>query len=58
MSLEEVVYFAGLSRSSIRRLERAGSFPARIKLSPKRVGWLKSEVDLWVTWRSKEGRQR
>ncbi|MEW2914994.1 AlpA family phage regulatory protein [Leisingera sp. JC11] len=36
------------SATHLARLERAGKFPKRIKLSPSRVGWLASEVDQWI----------
>ncbi len=39
---------AGLSYSSIRRLELAGDFPVRRQLGPNSVGWIASEVDDWL----------
>lgn len=33
-----------LSDTTIWRLEKAGKFPKRIQLSPRRVGWLESSV--------------
>jgi prophage regulatory protein len=38
----------GLSRSTIWRLERKGAFPKHRQLASNAVGWLESEVDLWV----------
>lgn len=38
----------GLSSSTISRLESKGQFPARVKLSAKRVGWPLAEVEKWV----------
>ena len=40
--------YTGLGYTTIFKLEKAGKFPARRKLSPGRVGWLKSEVDAWL----------
>lgn len=40
-----------LSRSTIWRLERQGAFPRRRKLSSNTVGWLRSEVNVWITER-------
>jgi predicted DNA-binding transcriptional regulator AlpA len=37
-----------LSRSHIWRLERAGNFPARIKIGNRRIGWRASEVEQWI----------
>ena len=42
---------SGLSRVTIWRMERNAKFPRRRQLSANSVGWLKSEVDAWVTSR-------
>ena len=39
------------SDTHIRRLERAGLFPHRVRLGPNRVGWLRSEVLNWIKQR-------
>jgi predicted DNA-binding transcriptional regulator AlpA len=44
----EVVSLTGLSRSTLWRLESAGSFPVRRQLSPGAVGWFISEVEKWL----------
>jgi prophage regulatory protein len=36
------------SSMHIWRLERAGQFPARIRLGPNRVGWSLREVSAWL----------
>ena len=46
-----VTEISGLSRSTIWRLERDGKFPKRRQLGPKSVGWLKSEIEAWITTR-------
>ena len=38
----------GLSYSTICRLEKSGAFPARRRLGPGSVGWLRSEVEAWM----------
>lgn len=38
----------GLSLSTIWRMEKAGLFPRRRKLSPGAVGWLESEINEWL----------
>jgi prophage regulatory protein len=48
LSIYEVCMIAGLSRSSVRRYERAGHFPPRIRLGPGRIGYLAAEVFRWV----------
>jgi prophage regulatory protein len=40
-----------LSRSTRWRLERQGKFPARRQLSTNSVGWLRSEVEDWLSSR-------
>ena len=49
---KDVCAVTGLSYSTIFRLERAGQFPQRRQLSPNAVGWLRAEVDEWVTKRT------
>lgn len=51
--LQEVVSLVNLSPSSIRRLELLGEFPARRKLSARRVGYVRAEVQAWAENRSK-----
>ncbi|MFN7984137.1 MAG: AlpA family phage regulatory protein [Vicinamibacterales bacterium] len=38
----------GLSRSTIWRLERRGTFPMHRRISLNAVGWLEEEVDQWI----------
>lgn len=38
----------GLSRSTVWRLERAGSFPRHRRLSANTVAWAEDEVDAWI----------
>jgi len=42
-----------LSRSQIWRLEKAGKFPRRIKLSDNAVGWDLEEIKAWQNDRRK-----
>lgn len=37
-----------LSKSTLERLIREGSFPKPREFSGRRVGWLVSEVDAWI----------
>jgi prophage regulatory protein len=36
------------SRTHIARLEKAGEFPKRVRLSSRRVAWVKAEVEAWI----------
>ncbi len=45
------------SRQHLDRLEKAGKFPRRIKLTPNgRVGWVQSEIHDWLKDRIKQSR--
>ena len=44
---------SALSRVTVWRMERDGTFPRRRQLAANSVGWLKSEVDAWVDSRAK-----
>ncbi|MFZ2068391.1 MAG: AlpA family phage regulatory protein [Xanthobacteraceae bacterium] len=39
-------------RVHLQRLENAGQFPRRIHLSQRRIGWLRSEIEAWITARA------
>jgi len=45
------------SRQHLDRLEKAGQFPRRVKLTPNgRVGWLESEIQEWLHSRIEHSR--
>lgn len=48
LSLNEVTQLTRYSRTSIYRKERAKQFPPRVRLGPKKVGWVASEVEGWM----------
>jgi len=48
----EVQRITGLSRTTRWRLERAGEFPSRRRLSANAVGWLEREIRSWVASRA------
>lgn len=43
--LKELVLY---SPQHVARLEKAGSFPKRVRLGPNRVGWVEGEVLDWL----------
>ena len=47
----EVRKRSGLSRSTLWRMERAGTFPSRRQISRRAVGWVESEIDAWIASR-------
>ena len=48
---ERVAWMTGLSRTTIWRLERAGKFPQRLRLSSNRIGWYQDEIEVWISTR-------
>ena len=46
--MKEVVERVGLSRSTVWRLESAGKFPARVRLSAHAVGYYVEAIDAWA----------
>jgi prophage regulatory protein len=50
---KQLLEVIGLSNTTQWRLEKAGDFPARIKLGRSSVGWHLDEVEAWL-----KGRQR
>ncbi len=48
---EEVEKRVGLARSSLYREMRAGRFPLPVRVGPKAVRWVASEIEDWVAAR-------
>jgi len=55
LRLRDVLHMVGLSRPTVYRMVRAGTFPAQVQLSTAAVGWLRSEVEQWITQRVRRG---
>ena len=51
----QVLERAGLSNSTVWRLQQRGDFPKPVQLSPGRVGWHERDVDNWVQSRRPRG---
>ncbi len=45
---KEVVEMTGLSRTTIWRMERYKSFPARVSLGKNSIGWKMSDIQKWI----------
>lgn len=56
MRIREVTARTGLARSTIYKMESAGAFPSRIKLTKRASGWPAEEVEAWVDDRIQESR--
>jgi predicted DNA-binding transcriptional regulator AlpA len=48
LTLKEVESLTRLSRSTIERLERAGKFPLRRRVSKRAVRWPAQQVERWL----------
>jgi prophage regulatory protein len=57
LRLPEVCAVTGLGRSFIYQLQANGSFPQRIKLGTRAVGWLEDEVQRWLNDKIAKNRQ-
>lgn len=50
----EVEHLTGYSRSTIYRLMDIGQFPRPVRLSPRSVAWLESDIQAWIDSRIAE----
>jgi len=57
MRKPEVRAMVAISLSTIRRMEKAGQFPKRVKLSKAAVGWLEADVLEWMRTRSSKAEE-
>jgi prophage regulatory protein len=48
LRIRQVMQLTGLSRMTIYRLELAGKFPKRRRLSENSVAWLESDIAAWA----------
>ncbi|WP_271143901.1 AlpA family phage regulatory protein [Brevundimonas sp. NIBR10] len=48
----------GISRTTARRMQKAGDFPEPVAISPKRVGWWECELTPWKATRKAGGKAR
>jgi len=48
LRLAAVVKKTGLSRAMLYKLMKNGDFPLNIPISIRSVGWLDSEVEIWM----------
>ena len=48
LGIRQVMQMTGLSRMTIYRLEIAGKFPRRRRLSRNSVAWLESDIETWA----------
>ncbi len=56
--LPEICKTTGLSRSSIYQLMGEGRFPRPVQIGRRSVGWLATEIELWLLNRISERNER
>jgi len=49
--MKEVSKLIGLSVSTINRLFKKGNFPSKVKISPRRMIFIKNEIEEWINSR-------
>ena len=53
LTIKEVSNLLGISTSTINRLITNEDFPNKIKLSPRRIVFMKNDIDNWIKTREK-----
>ena len=48
LTMKEVSDILGISVSTIDRLIKRGQFPPKVKLSPRRIVFMKFEIEEWI----------
>ena len=48
LTIKEVSEMLGISVSTINRLIKNGDFPPKIKISQRRIVFMKREIDEWI----------
>lgn len=51
LRLTQVIQITGLQKTVIYDLQATGKFPMRVQLTPRSVGWIEEEVQLWLAQR-------
>jgi prophage regulatory protein len=54
LRITEVQRVTGLPRATIYEMASKGQFPRQVRLSPRAVGWIESEISEWQADRIKE----
>ncbi|TIN78334.1 AlpA family phage regulatory protein [Mesorhizobium sp.] len=52
--IKEVCRRVGISRTTVWQLIRDGKFPRLVQITPKRKGFVDSEIEAWITARIAE----
>ena len=55
LTIKEVSEMLGISVSTINRLIKRGDFPLKVKISPRRMVFMKCQIQEWVDKKEKVG---
>jgi prophage regulatory protein len=55
LSADETAKLVNLNRVSLWRLQKTGNFPQRIRLTSRKIGFVRTEVEDWVKSRPRVG---
>ena len=47
-TIQKVSEFLGISISTINRLVKEEDFPPKVKITPRRIVFMKKEIDEWI----------
>ena len=53
LTIKEVSKLLGISVSTINRLIKKGDFPPKIQISPRRMVFMKKQIQEWIKSKSK-----
>ena len=48
LTMKEVSVLLGISVSTINRLIKKGEFPPKVKISPRRIVFMRYQIDQWI----------
>lgn len=57
INIKDVVKMTSLSKPVVYRMIRRNEFPRQVALSPRRVAWVRSEVEGWQRSKRDEARE-
>ena len=53
-TIQEVSKFVGISISTINRLVKEGDFPKKVKITPRRIVFMKNDIEDWIKSKKKQ----
>ncbi len=48
LPIRSVMEKTSLSRAQLKRMVNAGTFPAPVRITPRRKGWIEDLIDQWI----------